>query len=121
MKLGELDKAEEYLAAFTNSDNNKYSKAMFLEIQKLKCLESIKWLVYIYLSAFTFESTALTLMKIFYCREVTTPSGSPDNISLKIKLHASVAMLAKKNPVLKDKLEFPSMEKSRLSTLMKQT
>ncbi|KAL1214666.1 Topless-related protein 4 [Cardamine amara subsp. amara] len=96
MKLGKLDKAEEYLAAFTISDNNKYSKAMFLEIQKLKCLESTKW-------------------------EVTAPPGSPDNMSPKRKLHASVGMLAKKNPVLRDKLEFPSMEKSRLSTLIKQT
>ncbi|KAG7572182.1 LIS1 homology motif [Arabidopsis suecica] len=96
MKLGEYGKAEEYLGAFTDSKDNKYSKAMFLEIQKLICLQSTEW-------------------------EVATPSGSLDNMSPKIKLHASVAMLAKKNPVLKDKLKFPSMEKSRLLTLMKQT
>ncbi|XP_010417309.1 PREDICTED: topless-related protein 1 isoform X2 [Camelina sativa] len=96
MKLGELGKAEEYLGAFTDSADNKYSKAMFLEIQKLICLESTEW-------------------------EVANPSGSLDNMSPKVKLHASVAMLAKKNPALKDKLKFPSMEKSRLLTLMKQS
>ncbi|KAL9300656.1 putative transcription factor WD40-like family [Arabidopsis thaliana] len=96
MKLGEYGKAEEYLGAFTNWEDNKYSKAMFLELQKLICLQSTEW-------------------------EVATPSGSLDNMSLKIKLHASVAMLAKKNPVLKDELKFPSMEKSRLLTLVKQT
>ncbi|XP_006405207.2 topless-related protein 4 isoform X2 [Eutrema salsugineum] len=95
MRLGELDKAEEYLAAFTDTHKNKYSKAIFLEIQKLKRLEFTEW-------------------------EVTTPYGSLDNISAKLKLHASVAMLAKKNPVLKDKLKFPSMEKSRLLTLIQQ-
>ncbi|VVB08991.1 unnamed protein product [Arabis nemorensis] len=94
MTLDQLGKAEEYLSAFTNRNENKYSKAMFLEMQKLKCTESTEW-------------------------EVTTPPASLDNISR--KLHASVAMLAKKNPVLKDKLKFPSMEKSRLLTLMKQT
>lgn len=45
MKLGEYGKAEEYLAAFTDSKDNKYSKAMFLEIQKLTCLQSTEWLV----------------------------------------------------------------------------
>jgi hypothetical protein len=65
--------------------------------------------------------SVFTLMYVFFCREVATPSGSLDNMSLKIKLHASVAMLAKKNPVLKDELKFPSMEKSRLLTLVKQT
>ncbi|CAH2060995.1 unnamed protein product [Thlaspi arvense] len=96
MTLGQLGKAEEYLAAFTDLHKNKYSKAMFLEIQKLKRLESTEW-------------------------EVTTPSGSLDNMSPKKKLRTSVAILAKKNPVLKDKLNFPNMEKSRLLTLMKQT
>uniref|UniRef100_A0A1J3E5Q6 Topless-related protein 4 n=1 Tax=Noccaea caerulescens TaxID=107243 RepID=A0A1J3E5Q6_NOCCA len=85
MTLGKFDKAQEYLTAFTNQDENKYSKAMFLEIQKLQCLESAQ-------------------------REVT-----------KIKLHDSVIMLAKKNPVLKDKLNLPNMGKSRLLTLMKKT
>ncbi|CAA7032891.1 unnamed protein product [Microthlaspi erraticum] len=85
MTLGKFDKAEEYLTAFTNQDENKYSNAMFLEIQKLKCLESAEW-------------------------EVT-----------RLKLHRSVIMLAKKNPVLKDKLNLPSMGKSRLLTLMKKT
>lgn len=56
-----------------------------------------------------------------YCREATTPSGSLDNTSQKTKLLASVAMLAKKNPALKDILSFPKMAKSRLLTLMKQT
>ncbi|WZZ40929.1 hypothetical protein YC2023_037188 [Brassica napus] len=90
MKLGEMGKAEEYLAAFTDKHANIYSKAMFLELQKLK------W-------------------------EATTPSGSLDNTSQKTKLLASVAMLAKKNPALKDILSFPKMAKSRLLTLMKQT
>lgn len=45
MKLGELGKAEEYLGAFTGAGDNKYSKAMFLEIQKRRCLESTEWLV----------------------------------------------------------------------------
>ncbi|CAN8284248.1 unnamed protein product [Cochlearia groenlandica] len=96
MTLGELCKAEEYLAAFTGRHNNKYSRAMFLEIQKLKCLESTT------------------------C-EVRTRSGSIDNMSPKKELHSSVVMLAKKNPVLKDKLNFPIMQKSRLLTLLKQT
>ncbi|CAN7008492.1 unnamed protein product [Brassica rapa subsp. trilocularis] len=90
MKLGEMGKAEEYLAAFTDKHANIYSKAMFLELQKLK------WFA-------------------------TTPSGSLDNTSQKTKLLASVGMLAKKNPALKDKLSFPKMAKSRLLTLMKQT
>lgn len=41
MKLGEMGKAEEYLAAFTDKHANKYSKAMFLELQKL----STSWFV----------------------------------------------------------------------------
>lgn len=45
MTLNQFGKAEEYLAAFTDRDENKYSKAMFLEIQKLKCPESTEWLV----------------------------------------------------------------------------
>lgn len=45
MKLGEMEKAEEYLAAFTDKHANKYSKAMFLELQKLKCAESTAWFV----------------------------------------------------------------------------
>ncbi|KFK32580.1 hypothetical protein AALP_AA6G261800 [Arabis alpina] len=96
MTLNQLGKAEEYLAAFTNRNENKYSEAMFLEMQKLKCLESTEW-------------------------EVKTPSGSLDNMSSKTKLHTSVFILAEKNPVLKDKLKFPNMEKSRLLTLIKQT
>ncbi|KAG2331826.1 hypothetical protein Bca52824_003006 [Brassica carinata] len=93
MKLGEMGKAEEYLAAFTDKHANKYSKAMFLELQKLKCAESTAW-------------------------NATVPSGS---LTQKAKLHMSVAMLAKKNPALEDKLSFPEMEKSRLLTLLKQT
>ncbi|CAH8382595.1 unnamed protein product [Eruca vesicaria subsp. sativa] len=96
MKLSEMRKAEEYLAAFTNRHANKYSTAMFLELQKLKCAESAPWLA-------------------------KTLSGSLDNTLQKTKLHMSVAMLAKKNPALKDKLSFPEMKKSRLLTLMKQT
>lgn len=92
MKLGEMGKAEEYLAAFTDKHANKYSKAMFLELQKL----STSW-------------------------EAITTSESLDNTSQKTKLQASVAMLAKKNPALKDKLSFPEMKKSRLLKLMKQT
>lgn len=57
----------------------------------------------------------------FFCREAITTSESLDNTSQKTKLQASVAMLAKKNPALKDKLSFPEMKKSRLLKLMKQT
>lgn len=54
MTLDQLGKAEEYLSAFTNRNENKYSKAMFLEMQKLKCTESTEWLVYINICALTF-------------------------------------------------------------------
>ncbi|XP_010525950.1 PREDICTED: topless-related protein 4 isoform X2 [Tarenaya hassleriana] len=95
MILGQLGKAEEYLMAFTDPDQNKHSKAMFLEIQKLKYLESKK-------------------------REDNEPSEYLDTMVLSAQLRTSVALLAKKNPALRDKLRFPRMDKSRLLTLMKQ-
>lgn len=62
MKLGEMGKAEEYLAAFTDKHANIYSKAMFLELQKLK------WFVYYFLvkDAWAILDLVFTLMNIVF-------------------------------------------------------
>ncbi|KAL5853214.1 hypothetical protein ACOSQ3_008332 [Xanthoceras sorbifolium] len=84
--------AEKYLSAFTKMDDNEYSMELFSEMQKQKSLEAVD-------------------------RQKKCPSeyAERDHFCDAIKL------LIEQNPILKDKIKFPSMDKSRLLTLIKQT
>ncbi|KAK0571743.1 hypothetical protein LWI29_020851 [Acer saccharum] len=89
---GQWYEAEKYLSAFTKMDDNKYSVELFSEMQKQKSHEAVD-------------------------RQKKCPSVYTE------RTHFCDAMklLIEQNPILKDKIKFPSIDKSRLFTLIKQT
>ncbi|GAY45848.1 hypothetical protein CUMW_092520 [Citrus unshiu] len=88
---GEWDNAEKYLSAFTNMNDNTYSAKMFSQIQRQKYLEAVD-------------------------RQQKLPSDFAE----RAHLFDDFKVLVERNPMLQDKLKFPSMDKSRLLSLIKQ-
>ncbi|KAJ0090216.1 hypothetical protein Patl1_12472 [Pistacia atlantica] len=91
MISAEWDKAEEYLSAFTKMDDNTYSMKMFSEMRKQNHLEVV--------------GRQNKLMSEYAGRTC---------------IFDALEVLIKENPILQDKLKFPSMDKSRLLKLVRQ-
>ncbi|TXG62650.1 hypothetical protein EZV62_009644 [Acer yangbiense] len=86
------DHVEKYLSAFTKMDDNRYSMDVFSRIQKQKHFEAV------------------------YRQE-----KHPSNPEKGHECDATILkMLLEENPILQEKLKFPSIDKSRLKKLIKQ-
>ncbi|KAK2650612.1 hypothetical protein Ddye_018101 [Dipteronia dyeriana] len=87
------DRAEKYLSAFTKMDDNRYSMDVFSRIQKLKHFEAV---------------------------DSRRQEKHPSNPEKGHECEATILkMLLEENPILQEKLKFPSIDKSRLKKLIK--
>ncbi|KAK1560018.1 hypothetical protein Q3G72_021226 [Acer saccharum] len=86
------DCAEKYLSAFTKMDDNRYSMDVFSRIQKQKHFEALD-------------------------RQEKHPSNPEKGHECDATI---IKMLLEENPILQEKLKFPSIDKSRLKKLIKQ-
>ncbi|KAI9181554.1 hypothetical protein LWI28_016089 [Acer negundo] len=85
-------RAEKYLSAFTKMDDNRYSMDVFSRIQKQKHFEALD-------------------------RQEKHPSNPEKGHECDATI---LKMLLEENPILQEKLKFPSIDKSRLKKLIKQ-
>ncbi|KAL0672434.1 hypothetical protein Bca4012_000414 [Brassica carinata] len=92
---GKWDEMEKYLSGFTKIEDNKQSMNIFFEIRKHKYLEAL---------------------------DKANPKLSTygDTTSGRGQLFRGLEKLIKANPLLRDKLQFPVLETSRLRTLIGQ-
>lgn len=107
---GEWDKAEKYLSSFTKLDDNESSTKMFLEMEKQKYLEALGRNDHV--EAVSLPSEDLQ-NKLLY--EYIGTASARENLCDVLK------GLIKNNPVFQDKLKSPTMDKSRLLTIIKET
>ncbi|XP_031282058.1 topless-related protein 4-like [Pistacia vera] len=122
---GELDEVVKYLPGFTKSDDNEYSRLMFFEIRKQKYLEALDR------GDIAKAVEILKELKRFSEFDDTTVKDltyllTLENFSL-TKQYSRQVMLEKlnnwvlKNPVFHDKLQFPNLDDSRLTTVINQS
>ncbi|KAK4848242.1 hypothetical protein QYF36_010699 [Acer negundo] len=91
---GEWEKAEKYLSAFTKLADNRHSKKLFFELQKQKYFEALD-------------------------RKNERQLSSYMNVtSTRAEFRDFLKQMIKRNPILQDKLEFPSVEESALLSLI---
>ncbi|XVE54456.1 hypothetical protein DITRI_Ditri03aG0082800 [Diplodiscus trichospermus] len=131
---GEWEEVEKYLSGFTKVDDNRYSMKIFFEIRKQKYLEAldkrdraraVEILVkdLKVFSAFNEdlfkEITHLLTLENF--RENEQLSNYGDTESARGVMLAELKRLIEANPLFRDKLQFPTLENSRLRTLINQS
>ncbi|GAY45846.1 hypothetical protein CUMW_092520 [Citrus unshiu] len=107
---GEWEKAEKYLSAFTKLDDSNHSKKMFFELRKHKYCEALC----------RHERTeADSIFRKDLKVENEQLSGYTNATSSRAKLIDSLKLLVKENRILQDKLIFPCVNNSALSSLIK--
>ncbi|XP_020398071.1 protein TPR1 isoform X3 [Zea mays] len=131
---GDWDEVEKYLSGFTKIDDNNYSMKIFFEIRKQKYLEALdrhdgaKALDILVkdlkvFSTFNEESykeiTQLLTFENF--RENEQLSNYGDTKSARTVMLVELKKLIKANPLLQEKLVFPTLKASRLRTLINQS
>ncbi|KAK3411058.1 hypothetical protein EUGRSUZ_J03067 [Eucalyptus grandis] len=131
---GELDEVEKYLSGFTKFDDNRYSTKIFFEIKKQKYLEALDRrddakaakILRNDLKAFStyneelFKEMAM-LLSLHDFREVEQLSSYRDSKNARTLMLNELKRLVEANPVLRDKLQFPCSENSRLRALINQS
>ncbi|KAL5559750.1 hypothetical protein UlMin_035961, partial [Ulmus minor] len=131
---GNWDEVESYLSAFTKVDENRYSMKMFFDIKKQKYLEALDRhdrhgaLDILTKDLKVFESyneeifkeiTNLITLQNF--RENNKLAGYSDTNSARGIVLGELKKLAVMNPSIRQKMEFPNIETSRLRTLLNQS
>ncbi|KAL3840982.1 hypothetical protein ACJIZ3_025573 [Penstemon smallii] len=131
---GEWDDVENYLAGFTKVDDNRYSMKIFFEIRKQKYLEALDKRDHAkavdiltkdlkVFSAFNedlFKEITL-LLTLTNFRENDQLSKYGDTKSARAIMLIELKKLIEANPLLRDKLQFPTLKNSRLRTLINQS
>ncbi|KAF3510527.1 hypothetical protein F2Q69_00000344 [Brassica cretica] len=133
---GKWDEMEKYLSGFTKIEDNKQSMNIFFEIRKHKYLEALdkrdhaKALDIFFkdLKVFELETYNKDLFKEMSLlltmddlRANPKLSTYGDTTSGRGQLFRGLEKLIKANPLLRDKLQFPVLETSRLRTLIGQS
>ncbi|KDO61749.1 hypothetical protein CISIN_1g003871mg [Citrus sinensis] len=129
---GEWEKAEKYLSAFTKLDDSNHSKKMFFELRKHKYCEALcrherteadsifrKDLKVFSVSQNRIDCELAELLALKDLRENEQLSGYTNATSSRAKLIDSLKLLVKENRILQDKLIFPCVNNSALSSLIK--
>ncbi|KAG6469982.1 hypothetical protein ZIOFF_070921 [Zingiber officinale] len=134
VQAGQWDEVERYLSGFTKVDDNQYSMKIFLEVRKQKYLEALE-------SNDRTKAAEIFVkdLKVFYTyseeifKEVTMlldPEKYSKNKQLSKCRHTKLARnimfmelkkLIEANPLLNDKLNFPSFSSNRLEALVNQS
>ncbi|GKU87283.1 hypothetical protein SLEP1_g1709 [Rubroshorea leprosula] len=126
---GKWDQAEKYLAAFTELDDNLYSRKLFFELRKQKYFEVLERnddpeavnILWKDLNMFSVsqENDLAKLSSSDSIRVNVQLSVRIDTPSTRVELHNDLKVLLKLNPKLQHKLVFPRLEKSGLLSLIK--
>ncbi|MFS7894376.1 putative Topless family protein [Helianthus anomalus] len=132
---GNWDEVEKYLSGFTKVDNNRYSMTIFFEIRKQKYLEAldkhdrskvvetlVKDLkVFASFNEDLFkEITQLLTLENFRENEQLSKYGDTKSARA-IMLVELKKLIEAKNPLFRDKLQFPNLKNSILRTLINQS
>ncbi|XP_058727949.1 protein TPR1-like [Vicia villosa] len=131
---GELDEAEKYLGGFTRISESRNSMKMFFEIRKQKYFEALDkhdkaTAVDILVKDLKIFSTSngdlykeiTHLITLNNFREKEELSQYGDTKATRTILMGELKKLIDTNPSLKDKLEFPTIQPSRLRQLVNQS
>ncbi|KAI3770509.1 hypothetical protein L6452_01645 [Arctium lappa] len=131
---GDWDEVEKYLSGYTKVDDNRYSMKIFFEIRKQKYLEAldrqdkakaVEILVNDLKVFSTFnedlykEITQLLTLTNFRENEQLSKYG--DTKTARSIMLVELKKLIEANPLLREKLVFPSLKSSRLRTLINQS
>ncbi|KAG9156649.1 hypothetical protein Leryth_006613 [Lithospermum erythrorhizon] len=130
---GDWDEVEGYLSGFTKVDDNRYSMKMFFEIRKQKYLEALDMndrpkAVDILMKDLKVFSTSnvdifkemTLLLSLENFRQHEHLSTYIDTNSARTILLLELKKLIEANPLLREKLYFPSLQNSRLRTMINQ-
>ncbi|KAL9680409.1 hypothetical protein QQ045_018288 [Rhodiola kirilowii] len=131
---GQWDEVENYLCGFTKVDDNRYSMKVFFEIRKQKYLEAldrndkakavdilVKDLkVFSSFNEDLFKQMAL-LLTLANFRENEQLSRYRDLQSARAVMLVELKKLIEANPLIREKLQFPTIKSSRLRTLINQS
>ncbi|XVF86443.1 hypothetical protein PTKIN_Ptkin18bG0040700 [Pterospermum kingtungense] len=131
---GEWDDAEKYLSGYTKLEDNPQSMKIFFMIRKQKYLEALEKgdngkaleILLKELKVFStydeelFKETTLllTLADFRDCEQLSNYGGAK---SARAMMLVDLKKLVEGNPLLCDKLQFPTLENSRLQTLIYQS
>ncbi|KAK7246353.1 hypothetical protein RIF29_41220 [Crotalaria pallida] len=131
---GEWDEVEKYLSGFTKVDDNRYSMKIFFEIRKQKYIEALDRhdkarAVEILVNDLKVFSTLnedlykeiTHLITLDNFRENEQLSKYGDTKSARNIMLVELKKLIEANPLFRDKLVFPSLNASRLRTLINQS
>ncbi|KAF1882284.1 hypothetical protein Lal_00038930 [Lupinus albus] len=131
---GEWDEVEKYLSGFTKVDDNRYSMKIFFEIRKQKYIEALDRrdkakAVEILVNDLKVFSTLnedlykeiTHLLTLDNFRENEQLSKYGDTKSARNIMLIELKKLIEANPLFRDKLVFPSLNASRLRTLINQS
>ncbi|KAK3195059.1 hypothetical protein Dsin_026369 [Dipteronia sinensis] len=127
---GEWVKAEKYLSAFTKLTDNRHSKKLFFELHKQKYFEALDREDHAL--AINIIENELKLFSVVTLAElIALKDLRHDSISCTLQLSSYMNVtstraefrdflkqMIKRNPILQDKLEFPSVEESALLSLI---
>ncbi|XP_057969141.1 topless-related protein 4-like isoform X2 [Malania oleifera] len=131
---GQWDEVEKYLSGFTKVDDNRHSMKIFFEIRKQKYLEAldkhdqakaveilVKDLkVFSTFNEEIFKEITL-LLTLGNFRENEQLSKYGDTNSARAIMLVELKRLIQANPIIRDKLQFPTLKNSRLRTLINQS
>ncbi|KAF8400482.1 hypothetical protein HHK36_013780 [Tetracentron sinense] len=133
-QAGEWEEVESYLSGFTKFYDNKYSRKIFFEIRKQKYLEALDRqdkgkaveILEKDLKVFSVFDEELyqeisQLLSLDNFRENKQLSMYGDTKSARSILMVALEKLIEANPLLRDKLVFPTVKMSQLQTLFNQS
>ncbi|XP_042472112.1 protein TOPLESS-RELATED PROTEIN 2-like [Zingiber officinale] len=134
VQAGEWDEVDRYLGGFTTVEDNRHSMKIFFEIRKQKYLEALdrhdrtKAVDILMKDLKVFETynqelfqelTMLLSLENFRQNEQLSQHG--DTKSARTTMLMEVKELIKANPLIRDKLTFPTFNDSRLRALINQS
>lgn len=131
---GDWEEVERYLSRFTNVEDNPESHKIFFEIRRQKYFEALEkhdhkkavdilerdLKVFSHSDAHLYTELAL-LLTSDNSRNHGKFSNHGDEKSARIGLMATLKPLIEGNPLIRDKLQYPIFQKSRLKKLIKQS
>ncbi|KAL8123045.1 hypothetical protein AgCh_011138 [Apium graveolens] len=131
---GEWDEVEKYLSAFTKFDDNPHSLSIFFEIRKQRYLEALDKpdygkaaeilrndLTVLFTSHDSVLDEMTLLLRLPNLRNHSKLVNYGDTKTARSSLLGKLRKFIEKNPLFKDKLQFPRLENSRLPTLINQS
>ncbi|CDP08430.1 unnamed protein product [Coffea canephora] len=131
---GDWEEVKKYLSQFANAEDNPESFSIFFEIRRQNYYDAHdkgdrKMMLDIFkreLEVFTLSQADLYRglvpffqLNSFRCILQLDASDYGDSLSARILLMAKLKQLTQANPLIGDKLQFPTLQKSRLETLVK--